>query len=265
MLDKKRIEKYLKASIFGEYLYVFDEIESTNDHAKKLAAEGAPEGTVVLADYQKAGRGRQGRRWSSAAGKNILMSVILRPQLQVETVQRITLATADILIQSLEKYFEKERYKSPEFVVKWPNDILVGPEKLAGILTESSIRDKRIEYAVVGLGINVNQPAEELRKDVEEPLTSLCDLTQCEHDREKLIARLLNDLEDHYYYIERTNYDSVIEDWKKHCHQFGNEIIIETAVGIEEAKFRDVNAKGLLVYECPDGTVKELIAGRVRR
>ena len=125
MMDENLIKKNLKTSFFGRYLYVFPEIESTNKYARELVKEGAPEGTVIITDYQTNGRGRLGHNWESSHAVNILMSIILRPRIDVEAVQCITLVTANIIIDSLERFLKKEALTQKKFHVKWPNDILI--------------------------------------------------------------------------------------------------------------------------------------------
>jgi len=264
MIDKSQIEQILNTTIFGKYLYVFSEVESTNFTAMEFAREGAPEGTVVIAGHQTAGKGRMGRKWEDESGKNILMSLVLRPQLDIESVQRITLACADILIHSFEQFLINRGIKPLDFSVKWPNDILVNGKKIAGILTESRLAEKHIEFIVVGIGINVNQKIENLSKDIQHSATSFLAETGNSFPLQNLIVQILSDFEQNYFRLERTNYDSVIEDWKSHCNQFGNSIIIETAFGEENGLFHDINERGILLYKTDGGEIKELVAGTIK-
>ncbi|TFG99061.1 MAG: hypothetical protein E4H13_09245, partial [Calditrichales bacterium] len=108
MIDVKRIKKYNKASVFGKYIYYIPKIDSTNSYAKRLANEGAPEGTIVIADYQESGKGQRDNLWESDSAKNILLSMVLRPHLQIEHVLKITLATAEIVVNVLEQFLKKQ-------------------------------------------------------------------------------------------------------------------------------------------------------------
>jgi BirA family biotin operon repressor/biotin-[acetyl-CoA-carboxylase] ligase len=265
MADVNKIKKYLRTSIFGKYIYFFPEIDSTNSYAHRLAHEGAPEGTIVITDYQSNGRGRHERVWESSPGANILISLILRPRLSVERFIRITLASAEIVISALDKFLKRQKQPRIHFKVKWPNDILVSGKKIAGILTESNIREKEIIYAIVGIGLNVNQKISELSEETRSGVTSLLNETDVIFERERLIADIINEFESRYFILERTNYDQVIESWKKRCDLIGKDIMIETHSDVEAGRFLDVNERGILIYKTKDGQVKELITGTIKR
>jgi len=264
MLDETLIKNSLKTSFFGKYLYVFPEIGSTNSYARELVKQGAPEGTVILTDYQKNGKGRLGRTWQSTRGANILMSLILRPRMNIEAIQCITLATADIVIITLEKFLKKEGITNVRFKVKWPNDIMIDGKKIAGILCESSVQDKSVEYVIVGLGINVNQDIKQLSKDIRKKTTSLFVETSKHFQREKLIAQFLLIYEKKYIDFERTNYEQGIQNWKKRCSQMGNSYMIKTPVIEEWGRLEGVDSNGVLLYRTQDGKIKKLIAGNVK-
>jgi BirA family biotin operon repressor/biotin-[acetyl-CoA-carboxylase] ligase len=263
-MDTDRVKKGLKTSIFGKYFYYFPEIDSTNSYASRLAHEGAPEGTVVLTDYQTAGRGRQNRVWEASKDANILMSIILRPRLNIEHVIRITLASAEILLTCLEKFLKKKKVPVISFKVKWPNDILANGKKISGILAESSVRNKEVNFVVVGIGLNVNQDVSELSKQIRQDATSLLAETGREFEREKILAEIITTFEQRYFQLERTNYNQVLSDWKKRCDHMGEEVIIETHIGVEKGKFLDVTEKGIVISKDADGEVKELVSVAIK-
>jgi BirA family biotin operon repressor/biotin-[acetyl-CoA-carboxylase] ligase len=264
MIDIGKIKKYQKSSLFGSYLYHFPEIDSTNSYAHQLAQEGAPEGTVVLSDFQTEGKGRLDRVWESSKDVNILMSIVLRPRLEIERAVKITLATSEILISSFEKFLSKLNIENIKFSVKWPNDVLANGKKIAGILTESSLREKNIIYVIVGMGINVNQDLSHFTDEVKKRATSLFAETGKEFDRESLIAEIITEFEKQYFNLERTNYDQVMMDWKNRCDHIGKEIIIETHVGTEKGIFADVTEKGFLLKPVDQNEDKELVAGTIK-
>lgn len=264
MIDVDQIKKHQKTSIFGKYIYYFPEIDSTNSYAQRLAHEGAPEGTIVITDYQKEGKGRLDHVWESTRDANILMSIILRPKLEIERVVKITLASGEIVVASLERFLKKQKVDTIRFSVKWPNDILANGKKIAGILTESSLREKDVVFAVVGIGLNINQKISELSEDLRNTTTSLYNETSDSFEREKLISEIINDFESKYFNMERTNYKQVIEDWKKRCDHIGREMMIETHSGVEVGKFVDVNERGILLYRTKNGQEKELVSGSIK-
>lgn len=264
MIDIEKIKKNQKSSLFGTFAYYFPEIDSTNSYAHHLAQEGAPEGTIVLSDFQTEGKGRHSRVWESSRDANILMSIVLRPKLEIERVVKITLATSEILISSFEKYLNKLNIENIKFSVKWPNDVLANGKKIAGILTESSLREKDIIYIIVGIGVNVNQDLSNLTDDVRINATSLFAETGIVFDRETLISEIITEFERQYFNLERTNYNQVMLDWKNRCDHIGNEIVIETHVGTEKGKFIDVTEKGILLKLDDDEEKKEFVAGTIK-
>ncbi len=263
MLNCDIIRTKLKTLILGRNLYCFQVIDSTNSYLLELARSGAPEGTVVLAEYQTAGRGRKERKWFASMGKNLLLSVLLKPELEVEFTQKITLATAIVLAKTIEQYLKENNLPTVKIDFKWPNDLLVNGKKLSGILTESILKGKKIIALVVGIGINLNELPADRESEIKNVAVSLKELTGSDINREAFLCRLLENFEKNYERYERTLYRSVIKEWKKHCHQFGQRVLIETPFGTEEAIFRDVNESGYLVYEDKAGKLHALVSGEV--
>lgn len=149
----EEIKDGLKTSFMGQKdIWYFDEIDSTNLKAKELASAGATEGTVVLAESQTMGRGRKGRCWSSPVGTGVYISLILRPDFPPDKATQLTFVTAVAAARAVKKVADVD------VKIKWPNDLLIEKRKLAGILTEISTDTESINYAVVGLGININSP-----------------------------------------------------------------------------------------------------------
>src|SRR3989338_3167992 len=150
------IQSGLKTKILGQRVEYFDSIASTMDAAFQLGVEGAAEGTVVCAESQTKGKGRLGRSWVSPKAKGIYMSVILRPSLPPTDVAQLTLLSAVALCEAI------ERCCQIPVKIKWPNDILVGNRKIAGILTELSAEMDRVRFVAIGIGVNVNTTASQL-------------------------------------------------------------------------------------------------------
>ena len=172
------------------------ETDSTNEVAKKLAAEGAPEGTLVVAEQQSAGKGRCGRSFVSLPGVGIYMSLLLRPKVRIEDVSRITLVSALAVQEGI------ERTAGLSCGIKWPNDIVSGTKKLTGILTELSLSGKEIQSLVVGIGINVNQ--DHFPEELSEIATSIRLETGQRLQRADLLVRILESFEKYYGIYEKT-------------------------------------------------------------
>ena len=154
-------------SRFGSSYRYYDEIESTNVEAKSLASSGAPEGTVVIAEAQTAGRGRLGRRWTSPAGKGLLFSVLLRPALPMSDAHLLTLVAACAAAEAIESL------ASTPVKIKWPNDLFIGDRKAGGILLEVAGEQDEVDWIVVGIGVNVNTEYSELPVALRRTATSL--------------------------------------------------------------------------------------------
>src|SRR5271154_4348754 len=156
-----------KTKVVGRDIRVFEETTSTNDVIEKLARDGVKEGVVVFAESQTKGRGRLGRKWMSPQRKGLWFSVLLRPDLRPQEATQLTIASANALRRAI----QSETGLKPE--IKWPNDILIGGKKVAGILTELSAEVDKVRYVILGIGIDVNLDANEFPADLRKIATSL--------------------------------------------------------------------------------------------
>ncbi|HID38684.1 MAG TPA: biotin--[acetyl-CoA-carboxylase] ligase [Calditrichaeota bacterium] len=263
MLDRKKITHRLKTTLFGRNLFLLDEIDSTNKYAMQLARDGAPEGSVVFTAYQTAGRGRLNRGWFSSRGENLLMSIILRPKQNIETIQRITLAVAVVLLEATRSYLKKYAYPQLVLRLKWPNDLLVGDKKLAGILTESILRGNSVEAVIVGIGMNLNFCAEKMPDEIRHTATSIRVETGKRVDVDRFFTYLLYHFEQAYLKLERNGYADVVEQWKTYNHQSGQEIIIRIGEADEYGRFIDVNSAGHLLYRDDKGRMHEIVSAEI--
>jgi BirA family biotin operon repressor/biotin-[acetyl-CoA-carboxylase] ligase len=287
-LNASRIQNQLATRIFGRNLTVLPRTRSTNDVAKERAMQGAPEGAVVLADEQTAGRGRMGRRWLAPPGTCLLCSIIFRPDLPPTQAQRLTmlcaLATADAV----------EEIAGLRVWLKWPNDLVVkaqGPKskaqgwrKLAGLLTETSVvrsqsprtkaqspsvkpqgskaehADWRLEYTIVGIGVNVNVAPRDVA-DLAPDATSILAEAGRRVDRAALLATLLAGVEMRYARLQAG--ESPHTEWAARLATLGQRVqaIIdgEKVAGVAEA----VDEDGALLLRTVDGALHKLTAGDV--
>jgi len=185
------LKPLVRGTIFSSHLNHFYKIGSTNTAAMSAACEGAPEGSVFLAEEQTAGRGRGANNWHSAQSSGIYCSVILRPKLPPSDVLGLSLAAGLAVygaIQQIDPHVEVD--------LKWPNDLLTGGKKFCGILTEMNAEPTRVRHIVVGIGINVNQPS--FPKEITDRATSLRLATGSEWSRVELTAALLKSLDREY-------------------------------------------------------------------
>ncbi|MBW1745028.1 MAG: biotin--[acetyl-CoA-carboxylase] ligase, partial [Deltaproteobacteria bacterium] len=176
------IRQGLCTNVLGRKNIIYlKETDSTNTRAKELATQGAPEGTLIIAEKQTNGRGRRGRSWFSPPGGGIYFSLILRPAISPGETPRITLMTAVVLAETLISLMKLK------LRIKWPNDILVNGKKLAGILTEISTEMDAVNYIVVGLGMNVNTRFEKFPSEIKKNATSILIETGKQFPRIRLI------------------------------------------------------------------------------
>ncbi len=263
MLSCDLIREKSGATIFGNNVFCLMEVDSTNTFVLNMARSGAPEGTLAVADFQHSGRGKRGRQWFAPRGENLTFSLLLRPLVNIEYVQKITLAAAVTLANTIEEFFRQKGWDLPPIELKWPNDLLVDGKKLSGILTESILKDKEVSALAVGIGINLNT---EIRQFPQELQNNVCSLTDFVGQRiipEELLALFLRRFEQDYEIWERNAYRDVVTQWKNRCRQFGKKINVITADGEREALFQDVNDDGYLLFKTADGKTERLISGEI--
>ena len=215
---------------FVSEVHIFSELDSTNRYLKELAKEGAKEGTVIIANKQSAGRGRLGRSFFSPEGTGIYMSILLRPNMDLQKSVRITSMTAVAVARAIEKV------SGIEAKIKWVNDIFLNNKKVCGILTESGIdaTTGTLEYAVLGIGINVGNI--QFPEELKEIATSICNECNRVVQREELIVEILKELEIWYPSI----FDgSFLKESRKRSILLGKDILV---VGSGE---KDYKAKAL--------------------
>jgi len=254
---KEEILGALTSRWLGRQIHFFQDLDSTNRVAQELARQGAAEGTAVLAELQLSGRGRQGRVWHSPAGVGLYFSVILRPILPPNQVQLLTLAVAVAVVRAI----SAQTSISPK--IKWPNDILIGGKKAAGILTEAEAVAERIAHVVVGVGINVNHTAAELGRPLEALATSLRLEVGRLVERPALAARLFLELEIWYELLRNGDSSAILDEWRRHTATLGREVRVFLGQTTVEGTALDVINDGALLVEGKDGSRTVVHAGDV--
>ena len=203
----EEISLRLKTRFLGRPVHYYDEVASTNDVALELAAGGAPEGTAVVAENQTKGRGRFGRNWFSPPGKNLILSLVLRPSFAPGRVSQLGITAAVSAAVCLHRIFELPAR------IKWPNDVYIRGKKAGGILTELRAELDRIHHAVVGIGLNLNLQKEEIPTNLRPNCTSTRIETGEKCDRIEVTVRLLEELEKRYRRLLREGFSPIIDDW----------------------------------------------------
>lgn len=248
----------LTCRVFGrkDYLY-YQEIDSTNSQARALASKGYPEGTLVVADMQTAGRGRRGRSWFSPGSQGIYMSLILRPVLPLKEISRISLLIAVAAAETLE-----DELALPARI-KWPNDILINNKKIAGILSEVVTDMDGIEYIVVGIGLNINNRLQDFPSDLRTPPTSAMVEDQRSVSRVKVLQGLLKRLENRYFDLLAGNFADTLEKGKRLSMAIGQELKLDTINGVLVGQAVDIDDHGFLLLRDQSGNIHTLMSGEI--
>ncbi len=239
-------------------IQVFDSIDSTNTRAKLLAENGAPEGTILIADTQTGGRGRRGRSFHSPAGTGIYFSLILRPDCLPGELMHLTCAVAVAMCNAV------ETATGLRPGIKWINDLVFGKRKLAGILTELGFQSGtgRVAYAVIGVGINCCQSTEDFPPDIRDMAGSLYTATGNLVSRERVAAAMLLELQKMNGTL-LTGRDAMMEHYRKDCVTLGKEISLVRGDQIRHGTALTVDPQGALVVLFPDGHTEAVNSGEV--
>ncbi len=254
MLTERELRKGLKTKTFGNKIYTFQTIDSTNNCAKAVANVGAAEGIVVIAEEQTAGRGRLGRSWQANPGENLTFSLLLRPQVPPDTINLLPLYVAVAVAQAI------ERTTNLKVECKWPNDLLINKKKVAGILIEGSMQQNTVEYIVIGLGINVNQT--QFPKELLQKATSLRLESHQEIDRVKLFKEIILSLEASYKPSVATRFQSVVPFWLDHATMINKPIVVSEQGNVITGIVKGLSKEGGLILQTNE-TEKTLFAGDV--
>lgn len=250
------IKQYLTKK--DKTIHCFDALDSTNTALKKMAQEGACEGTVFVTEMQTAGRGRLGKTFFSPKGCGIYFSLLLRPKCKAQDACFITIGAAVAVRRALLKLFKLDTQ------IKWVNDIYYKGKKLCGILTESSIdaSSGSLHFAVLGIGLNIKTPTEGYPKDFAFKTTNLTETGVClsEDFKNQLIGEVLNQFDTIYEQLEQKEY---LEEYKAASCLLGQKINILSGQHAGEATALDIDADANLVVRLPDGSIKKLSSGDV--
>ena len=262
-LDKNNWEENLPTKWAGRHMEYYQELVSTNMTIASLSAEGAPHGTLVIAEKQTGGRGRRGRSWESPAGKSLYFSLLLRPEFQPEKASMLTLVMAHSVVKALERAAESTQGAAErKATIKWPNDILVNGKKVSGILTEMQVEKGRIGHVIIGVGINVK--AQEFVGELAGKASTLEQEWQMEVDRDLLLRHIMQNFEQDYESFEASG------DLQPFLEYYHSRLLNKDAyvkVLDPQEPFggiaRGITAKGELIVEKENGQTSFVYAGEV--
>ena len=254
IVSEAEIKSNLKTSLIGKEIIVLESVGSTNDYIKENAQK-LMDGTVVTTREQTKGKGRLGRVWKNKKDDDISFSFILRPELSPMEVSAITPLCGLAVAKGLNEYFDFDAK------IKWPNDIIVGNKKICGMLTEMSCEFDRLEYLVVGIGVNVMSKA--FPEEIAHKATSCVLQSDKEINKNQLLAVILKQIEDILlggnYRFNKEN----LEEYKAYCATLGRKVTFTRKGESVEGVATDINNDGELVVTLPDNTTETVFSGEV--
>lgn len=259
LLLPSEIRYGLSTKVLGREIYYFDEVVSTNDFAEELASRGASEGTLVVTERQIGGKGRLGRRWFSPSG-GIWFSVVLRPKISPLDAPKITLL-AGVAVADVIK--EVTPPSAGEVGIKWPNDVLINTRKVAGILTEMSAEVDRVNFVVLGIGVNANVDSRDFPSDLHPGVVSLSEAVGEKVDRVAILRTILRRLEEGYLGLQRGEFGPVLTRWRDLCETLGSWVKVAMLEGEIVGEAVDVDEHGGLILRDVSGKERVVHAGDV--
>lgn len=243
----------LGADTIGRKIYSYQEIASTNDAARDLAVSGEKEGSVVIAEYQTRGRGRLGRKWVSPRGKGVYLSIVLRPDILPRRLSAVTLFTALSVAKTIREFADLPA------LIKWPNDILVNKNKVCGILTELNGEADKVNFVIVGIGVNVNTSKELLPKGA----ASLSSEKGKGISRIEFAKALLKGLDSYYRLFTNGKLKEIIEEYKSLSAVLDRRVEINYHNRLISGQAVDVDDEGALILRMDSGFNERILAGDV--
>lgn len=236
-----------------ERLVVLQETDSTQDSAREMAKRGEPEGTAVMAIRQSKGRGRLGHAWVSPEGKNLALSLILRPAMPPEDAMFLSLLASIAVAETV------ETVGVVRADLKWPNDVLVDGRKIAGILSEGAMSGSVLELVIIGVGLNVNSVLDDFPPELRSSVTSVLLRTGRQTELENLARIFLGRMEHLYRRIRNEGGEFVVPLWLSRWAHKGCVLVHEGIRGIAEG----LDHRGALLLRSDDGSTKRVLSGEV--
>ena len=257
LLLPHKLKDKLNTRYIGKEIHYFREVDSTNEVAKKLAREGAPEGTIIIAESQSRGKGRRGKKWISPLG-GAWLSIILRPNTLPINAPQLTFIAGVAAAQTI-----KDEY-GLDAGIKWPNDVLIDNKKVCGVLTEISTEINTIDYIVTGIGIDANIDVNLLPPELRDTTTSI--KSELDHDisRMILVQKFLGNFEAMYDEFNKGNFQEILRKWRQLSKTIGRQVEIRKGTEFIRGEAVGVNSKGALILELEDGALQKIISGECR-
>jgi BirA family biotin operon repressor/biotin-[acetyl-CoA-carboxylase] ligase len=251
-LIPEELKNNLKTKVLGKKVFAYKSLDSTNETAYQLAKGGEKEGSVVIAESQKKGKGRQGRRWVSPKG-GIYLSCILKPDIEPREVAKITLVSAVAVCASI-----REIANVPA-MIKWPNDIIIRRKKACGILTEMKAEQDKVDFLIVGIGVNVDMVSNLLPKNA----TAIIGESETKPSKVALAKKILENLEYYIILFRKEGFDKIRDEWRHLSTTLDHHVKVHCHDEKIEGQAIDVDEEGALVVRLDSGFHRRVLSGDV--
>jgi BirA family biotin operon repressor/biotin-[acetyl-CoA-carboxylase] ligase len=248
----------LDAKVLGRKVICLPSAGSTNSEAYRLAEDGAEEGTVIVADSQLQGKGRLGRIWHSPPGVNLYTSLILKPPILPVDAFQLTFLSAVAVARAIEASIA-----TPPFI-KWPNDILLNGKKVAGLLNEMSAETERVNFVILGIGVNLNMLPDQFPEDLRYPATSLAIESGRKINRLQFVRQLLESLDSLYTDYLNNGYGPIRDEWVARCGMIGCRVAVSGTSEQIEGIATGIDDSGALLVRKESGVMARVLAGDVK-
>jgi BirA family transcriptional regulator, biotin operon repressor / biotin---[acetyl-CoA-carboxylase] ligase len=248
----------LDTALIGREILFLDETDSTNLRAHEQGEAGGRDGLVIIADRQTAGKGRLGRQWQSPPAVNFYASVLLRPTFLPRQAPQLTFLSAVATVRAVQEVAGLPAR------VKWPNDVLVGGRKIAGLLNEMSAETERINYVILGIGVNLNMRAEQFPEELRYPATSVLLETGAPVSRNTFGRALLRHLDSLYTLYLAEGFLPLRRAWEAHFDLVGRPVEVDFRGTVLQGLVNGIDEEGALLLQRSGGQVEKVLAGDVR-
>lgn len=258
LLIPAEIQAGLGTGTIGTEVIFYDQADSTNARAYELGEAGAADGTVVIADRQSAGRGRLGRRWISPPAVNLYTSILLRPEILPRFAPQLTFISAVAVCRAIEEVGGLRP------TVKWPNDVLLGGKKVAGLLNEMNAETESVHFVVLGIGVNLNMEAGQFPSDLRYPATSVAVEKKAPVSRLEFARALYRHLDRLYKIYHAKGFPVIRLAWLELFELVEKEVEVDFQSRILRGRVQGLDEDGALLLRAPNGEVERVLAGDVR-
>ena len=255
----KNFQSHLATKKFGKNIVFHEEVDSTNDEAKRYARVGKPEGFIVLCDRQTNGKGNFGHSWFSPGKVGLYFSIVIRPQLPLTRIPLLTFLAGVSLLKTI------HQETSLISKLKWPNDVMIKGKKICGILTESASSINKVDFVILGIGVNINNSINQFPGEFCGGATSLKIETGNDYSREKFLSSFLICLEQKYNSHIKYGAKNVLDTWRKHNNTLGQEVTICQGNRVTAGLAKDIDDQGNLLVQVKSGAIIKVSSGDMRK